>query len=211
MSRIVIIGGTGYTGGNVAKEAAARGHEVVSFSRSTPAEPVPGVTYEHGTSEEAVRVVRDADVVVGALSPRGATAGTLRTTYAAVADVAVEEGARLIVVGGFSSLRPEPGAPRFAEAEIPEQLRQEVLEGDSVREWLQTSAPERLEWTFVSPAGGYGAWAAGERTGHYRLGGGVALFDEGGGSGISGADLAVAIVGEIEKPAPVREHIRVAY
>ena len=211
MTTIAIIGGTGYTGGNLAREATARGHHVISFSRSAPAEPVEGVTYEHGTSAEATRVVPGADVVVATLSPRGATAGTLRATYAALADAAVENGTRLVVVGGFSSLRPAEDEPRFAEGEIPEQFREEALEGDSVRAWLQTSAPDGLDWTFVSPAGGYGAWAAGERTGRYRVGGEVALFDDEGRSEISGPDFAVALVDEIESHAHPREHIGVAY
>ena len=211
MTTIAIIGGTGYTGRNLAREARSRGHEVVSFSRSAPAEPVEGVTYEHGTSAEATRVVPGADVVVATLSPRGATAGTLRATYAALADAAVETGARLVVVGGFSSLRPAEGEPRFVEGEIPEEFRDEALEGDSVRAWLQSAAPDGLDWTFVSPAGGYGAWAAGERTGRYRLGGEVALFDEEGRSEISGPDFAVAVVDEVEAHAHPREHVGVAY
>ena len=38
MSRIAVIGGTGYAGSAIVREAASRGHEVVSFSRSVPAE-----------------------------------------------------------------------------------------------------------------------------------------------------------------------------
>jgi uncharacterized protein len=211
MTTISIIGGTGYTGSNIAREATSRGHDVVAFSRSAPQEPVDGVTYEQGEGADAVRVVPGADVVVATLSPRGATAGTLRATYQRIAEAAVAAGARLIVIGGFSSLRPAPGQPRFAEGEIPEQFRDEALEGDSLRAWLQSDAPEDLDWTFVSPAGGYGAWAAGERTGHYRLGGEVAVFDDEGKSEISGPDFAVAIVDEIEQHAHPREHISVAY
>ena len=64
---------------------------------------------------------------------------------------------------------------------------------------------------FVSPAGGYGAWAAGERTGQLRVGDEVALFDDEGGSNISGADFASAIVDEIEEPTRHRAHMSVAY
>jgi hypothetical protein len=76
---------------------------------------------------------------------------------------------------------------------------------------LVDEAPEDLDWLFISPAGAYGAWAAGERTGTYRLGGEVALFDAEGGSSISGADFALAVVDEIETPVHHREHISVAY
>ncbi|MCU1587138.1 MAG: NAD-dependent epimerase/dehydratase family protein, partial [Frankiales bacterium] len=55
------------------------------------------------------------------------------------------------------------------------------------------------------------AWAAGDRTGSYRVGGDVALFDADGGSNIGGADFALAIVEEIEQAAHHRAHIGVAY
>ena len=52
MATIIVFGGTGYTGGNIVREAASRGHHVISMSRSEPAEPVEGVTYETGTVVE---------------------------------------------------------------------------------------------------------------------------------------------------------------
>jgi uncharacterized protein len=213
MSTIAVIGGTGYTGSNVAREAAARGHEVVSWSRSVPAEPVAGVRYETGDAADAASVIPGADAVVLTLSPRGdlAERGRQLALYQGYAAAAAEAGARLIVVGGFSSLRPAPGEPRFAEGEIPEQFREEALEGDSIREWFATSAPAELDWVFVSPAGAYGAWAPGEKTGTYRVGGEIAMFDAEGKSEISGPDLADAIVNEIEGATHHREHISVAY
>ena len=212
MAKIVVFGGTGYTGGNVVREAAVRGHEVVSVSRSEPQERVEGVRYEVGAAEAlAEQVVPGADAVVAALAPRGDMAGRLVEVYAELARRAAETDARYLQVGGFSSLRPAPGAPRFAEGEVPEQYRDEALEGEATRVLLVERAPDELDWLFVSPAGAYGAWAPGERTGTYRVGGEVALFDAEGGSTISGPDFAVAIVDEIDVPAHHREHIGVAY
>ncbi|HBX80751.1 MAG TPA: NAD-dependent epimerase, partial [Propionibacteriaceae bacterium] len=34
MARITVLGGTGYAGSNIVKAAAARGHQVTSFSRT---------------------------------------------------------------------------------------------------------------------------------------------------------------------------------
>jgi putative NADH-flavin reductase len=211
MTTIVVVGGTGYTGGNLVREAAARGHRVVSVSRSEPREPVEGVRYEVGPVEEvAPRVVPGADAVVAALSPRGDMAGRLVDVYTQLAGLSAQAGARYLQVGGFSSLRPAPGEPRFAEGEVPEQFRGEALEGEATRRMLAEDAPEGLDWVFVSPAGSYGAWAPGERTGTYRVGGEVALLDADGSSSISGADFAAAIVDEIENPVHHREHIGVA-
>src|SRR4051812_21808487 len=177
MAKVVVFGGTGYTGSNVVREAASRGHQVVSVSRSEPKEPVDGVDYQVGALDDiAPAVVAGADAVVATLSPRGDTAGRLVELYGNLARVSAEVGARYLQVGGFSSLRPAPDQPRFAEGEIGEEYRAEALEGEATRALLAERAPSDLDWVFVSPAGGYGSWAAGERTGTYRVGSDVALF-----------------------------------
>ncbi|HET6627958.1 MAG TPA: NAD(P)H-binding protein [Nocardioidaceae bacterium] len=212
MATIVVVGGTGYTGGNVVREAASRGHQVIAVSRSEPKESVPGVRYEVGKVEDvAPRVVPGADVVVATLSPRADMAGRLVDAYDELARLSAEAGARYLQVGGFSSLRPSPDQPRFVEGEIPDQFRAEALEGEATRVLLVERAPDELDWVFVSPAGGYGSFAPGERTGAYRVGDEIALFDAEGDSNISGADFALAIVDEIDEPAHHREHIGVAY
>ena len=212
MATIVVFGGTSYTGGNIVQEAASRGHHVIAVSRTAPAEPIQGVTYETGALDSlAPRLIAGADAVVAALSPRGDMAGRLVGIYRELARLSAEAGVRYLQIGGFSSLRPSPGAPRFAENEIPEQFRDEALEGDATRAMLVEDAPSDLDWLFVSPAGSYGAWAAGERTGEYRVGDEVALFDADGESAISGADFALAVVDEIETPAHHRTHIGIAY
>jgi len=212
MATIVIVGGTGYTGGNIVREAASRGHTVLSISRSEPAERAPGVRYELGSVEDvAPRVVPGADVVVAALSPRGGMAGRLVGVYGQLARLSAEAGARYLQIGGFSSLRPAPGAPRFVEGEIPEEFREEALEGEATRVMLVESAPEDLDWLFISPAGAYGSFAPGERTGQYRVGDEIALFDAEGASSMSGADFATAVVDEIERSARHRAHIGIAY
>ncbi|MGN6605883.1 MAG: NAD(P)-dependent oxidoreductase [Jatrophihabitans sp.] len=212
MSTIVIFGGTGYTGRNIAREAVARGHDVVAVSRSTPDDPIDGVRYETGdVLDVAPRVISNADAVVATLSPRGDMANRLVGIYRELATRAAAAGARYVQIGGFSSLRPAPDQPRFVEGDVPEQFRAEAVEGDATREMLVEDAPADLDWVFVSPAGSYGAWAAGERTGRYRVGGEVALFDDEGGSVIGGEDFAIAIVDEIERPAHHRAHIGIAY
>ena len=120
-------------------------------------------------------------------------------------------GGAYLQIGGFSSLRPGPGLPRVVEGEIPEQYRAEALEGEATRVMLAEQAPEELDWLFISPAGGYGSFAPGERTGTYRVGDEIALFDADGNSNISGADFALAIVDEIENPRHHRAHISIAY
>ena len=211
MSTIVVFGGTGYTGGHIVREAASRGHQVVSVSRSQPQDPVDGVRYEVGSAEDlAPKVIPGADAVVATLSPRGDMAGRLVQIYGDLAVQAAAAGARYLQVGGFSSLRPAGDAPRFAEGDIPAEFRGEVLEGEATRAMLVDTAPDDLDWLFVSPPRVYGSFAPGERTGRYRISGEVALLDEANSSSISGADFALAIVDEVENPRHHRAHIGVA-
>lgn len=212
MATIVVVGGTGYTGGNIVREATGRGHAVVSVSRSTPSEPVPGVRYEVGDVDEvAARVIPGADVVVACLSPRGDMVGRLVDVYRRLARLSADAGARYLQVGGFSSLRPAPGAPRFVEGDVPEEFRQEAHEGEATRVMLEQDSPPDLDWVFISPAGSYGAFAPGEQRGRYRVGDEVALFDADGGSSISGPDFATAVVDEIDGSVHHRAHIGFAY
>jgi len=185
---------------------------VISLSRSLPAEPVDGVRYVQGPATDAEQLVAGADVVVGALSPRAGTEGTLVATYLALADLAAAAGARLVVVGGFSSLRPAPGAPRFAEGDLPPEFAAEATEGNAVLTALSTSAPENLDWLFVSPAAAFGAYTPqGSPRGTYRTSTDVALFDAEGNSAIEAADFALAIIDEIEAPTHHRGQIHFAY
>src|SRR5271170_103121 len=130
MSRITVIGGTGYAGSAIVAEAAARGHEVTVLSRSLPAGRVQGVNYVQGdATDESVlsSAVSGADVVVGALSPRGPLAGPFRDVYRTIARLADAGRVRLFVVGGFSSLRPAVGAPRVVAdlSHVPAEFRDE--------------------------------------------------------------------------------------
>ena len=196
MARIAVIGGTGYAGSAIVAEAAKRGHEVTAVSRHAPAEPVPGVTYLEGSAldpDVRARAFASADVVVSATSPRGDMAARQLELSKALVGEAVAIGVRLIVVGGFSSLRPAPGAPRFIEGDVPEQYRTEAQAGHSVFEML-LEAPDKLDWTFVSPAATFGAYAPGPATGAYHLGGEVAQLDADGKSFVSAPDFALAIV-----------------
>ncbi|MGV8978186.1 MAG: NAD(P)-dependent oxidoreductase [Cellulomonas sp.] len=211
MATITVIGGTGYAGSAVVKEARSRGHRVTSVSRNAPTDPVDGVTYLALPAAEAAQAIAGADVVVAALSPRGDNVGELPGTYRRLAAAAAEQGARFVVVGGFSSLRPAPGAPRFADGDdLPSEFAVEAREMNSILTELLAGALD-VDWLFVSPAGKFGAYVPGAAVGHYRVGEDVVLLDEDGESAISGADFALALVDEIEVPTHHRAQIHFAY
>lgn len=214
MAQITIIGGTGYAGSHIAAEAAARGHAVTSWSRTAPEQPLDVVNYRTGSlldEDTLAEAVQGADVVIQAVSPRGSMLGQVRPLAARLADKLIGTGVRLGVIGGAGSLQVAPDGPTLLEAGgFPDAFKAEATELAGVLSDLRAS-DQGLDWFFVSPAGGFGAYAPGERTGTYRVGGDVLLTDDQGGSNISGADFGLAIVDEIEQPAHRRQRFTVAY
>jgi len=214
MARITVLGGTGYGGDAVVREAARRGHAVTSYSRRPPEQPVDGVTYVTGSlldRDVLAQSVRDADVVFEALSPRGDMQGKVEGIVDELIRLAEEGGVRLGVLGGASSMLVSEGGPRlFDVAETAPEILPEVQTGLDVLDTL-TKAPESLDWFYVSPAASFGAWVDAPVTGAYRLSDDVLLIDDNGVSTISGADLAAAVVDEIEQPRYRRRRFHVAH
>ncbi|PYC75018.1 NAD-dependent dehydratase [Micromonospora arborensis] len=215
MSRITVIGGTGYAGSAIVAEAAARGHRVTALSRSLPKAPIPNVTYIQGDATDEATLsapIADADVVVAALAPRGSLAGAFRDVYRTVARLADVAGVPLFVVGGYSSLRPAPGADRFVTdlSHIPAELHDEIRAGAALIIEDLPATPPTLDWVFVSPALRFGARMPGERLGRYRLGDDVAVQPEDGG-GISAADYALGFVDLIEKGDQHRAQVNIGH
>lgn len=211
MSRITVIGGTGYAGSAIVERAAARGHRVSVLSRTRPAAPIADVTYVQGDAgDEATlsSVIADADVVVSTLAPRGPLTHTFRDVNRTIARLADAAGAKLYVVGGFSSLRPAPGADRFVTdlSDLPTELHDEVLAGAALITEDLPATPASLDWVFVSPARMFGAFAPGETLGHYRLGDDVAVEPVTGGA-ISAADYASGFVDLIDQGEHHRAHV----
>ncbi|WP_116200021.1 NAD(P)-dependent oxidoreductase [Amycolatopsis circi] len=210
MSRILVLGGTGYAGSAIVAEAAARGHQVTALSRSLPEKRISRVRYVEGdVTDEAMlsASVRDSDVVVGALAPRGQLASVFREVYRTVMRLADAAGVPLFLVGGASSLRPAPGAERFVAdlSHLPAELHDEIRAGAALILEDLPAAPASLDWVFVSPALRFGARMPGERLGRYRLGGDVAVDPEGG--AISAPDYALGFVDLIEKGERRREQV----
>lgn len=211
MTAITVVGGTGYAGAAIVAEAARRGHTVTAISRTAPGTQVEGVDYVTGDLTQSVPDIAGAEVVVAALSPRGDNAGKLRDAYRSLAQAAATNGARFVGIGGFSSLRPAEGAPRFVEGDdLPPEFAAEAREMNDILADLATGSVD-VDWLFVSPAAEFGSHAPGEALGRYRVSGEVALFDQDGKSAISGADFARAVLDEIETPTHHRAQIHFAY
>lgn len=214
MTRIYVFGGSGYAGSNVVAEAVKRGHTVTSVSRTRPTQPIEGVDHLEGSlldGDVRAKALADADVVVVSVAPRGDMTGKVQPGIKALASEAADNAVRLGVVGGAGSLRVAEGGPQVYETPaFPAEFRAEAIEMGGALEDLG-AAPEALDWFYLSPAAGFGAFAPGEERGTYRVGRDVLLTDDQGNSFIGGADLGAAILDEIEQPAHRRVRFTVAY
>jgi len=213
MARIAVIGGSGFAGRHIVEEAASRGHSVLSVARRLPGERHEGVTYIEGSITDVpdlLRQLEGVDVVISAVSPRGDMQGLVRPNLRALFSL-LPEDVRVGVVGGAGGSLIAPGGERLVDQpSFTPEYKPESLEMYGVLEDLQDDDSDR-DWFYVHPAGGFGAFNPGERTGRYRIGGDVLVTDENGESYISGADLAVAVLDEIEQPKHRRQRFTVGY
>ncbi|WP_375386723.1 NAD(P)-dependent oxidoreductase [uncultured Microbacterium sp.] len=213
MARIAVIGGTGYAGRHIVAEGVSRGHTVVSVARSVPGERVEHATYIEESLLDVPTLVAQidgVDVVVIAVPARGELLGKLRESVAELV-ASLAPNVRVGVVGGAGGSLVAPGGPRLIDgADFNDEWKPEAFEAIGILDDLQSGAAGR-DWFYIHPAGGFGAWNPGERTGHYRDGGEVIVTDAEGQSFISGADLAVAVIDEIENEKHSRERFTVGY
>ncbi|HVK46105.1 MAG TPA: NAD(P)H-binding protein [Micropruina sp.] len=213
MARITVIGGTGYGGAAVVREAAKRGHTVTSISRTAPAEAVEGVTYVQGSvldHDVLSAAVAGADVVFEAVAPRGDMTDKVDGLVADLVALADQQGVRVGFLGGVSSMLASEGGPRlFDLASPPAEVLPEIEVGLRKLATLK-AAPESVDWFYVSPAAEFGSWLPQRVTGSYRISDDVLLTDDNGTSYIAAPDLALAVLDEIEHPAHRRARFHVA-
>lgn len=213
MTKITVLGATGFAGSNIAEEAAARGHALTLVSRSTPQDAPAGARVISGSVLDGAvleQALDGADVVVAALSPRGDMEGKVADAYAEIAGRLAGSDTRLIIIGGFGSLKNETGERIVNTDAFAPEYKPEALELFNAYE--RVSALDGIDWTYVSPAGAFGSYIPDQtRRGEYRIGGDTPIFDADGASAISGADFGLAVVDEIEAGRHRRAHVSFAY
>ena len=215
--KIALIGATGFVGTAVVAELLQRGHDVTALARNpaklAAAPRLTPRTLDAYDADAVAAAVKGHDAVVSAFNP-GWDAPELYAKFmqgndAIVAGVRQSGVERYLVVGGAGSLFVAPGVQMVDTPEFASHVPPNIIPGAKAARDALTSlrGNTSLAWTFLSPPA---LLAPGERTGKYRVGGEELLMAGPAPAGISVADLAVAIVDEIEKPQHVRARFTVA-
>ena len=201
-TRMLVFGASGTIGRAVVAEALARGHAVTGVARDPSvlghAEGLVTLAGDARDPELVRELAREHDVVVATTRPRDGHERELvdvaRTLLVALAGL----DARLILVGGAASLAV-PDRPGVRVLDDPRYIgppwraiAEACVEQHAV--WRDTGLPRA---TYLSPPA---SLEAGPRTGRYRVAADTLVVDPDGRSRVHVADLAVALVDEIEAP-----------
>lgn len=214
MKKVVLIGATGYVGSEILKELLSRGYEVTAVARSVDKIEIKDsklktVAANVTDTKAMINIIAGHDAVVSAFNA-GWTNPNIYNDFLqgskAIETATKEAGVdRYIVVGGGGSLYID-GKQIVDGADFPAEIKPGAT---AARDYLNLLKSEStLDWTFLSPSLNL---FPGERTGKYRIGHESPVFDEKGNSNISTADLAVAIVDELEKHQFSRQRFTAGY
>ncbi|MEW5420588.1 NAD(P)-dependent oxidoreductase [Amorphus sp. 3PC139-8] len=215
--KVALIGATGFVGAATLKELLDRGHQVIAVVRAPGKLAArPGLTETVADAYDAdgiASAVAGCDAVISAFNPGWHDPDLydrfLRGSASIERGVEASGVKRFIVVGGAGSLYVAPGVQLVDTPEFTSQVPDYVVPGArGARDAMATILENRiLDWTFVSPPA---FLEVGERRGRYRLGKNDLLMEGEKPAGISVADLAIAIVDELEQPRHVRSRFTVA-
>ncbi len=214
--KIAIIGATGFLGSNLVKEARDRGLEVTAVARNVDKiadDSVHKISLNVNDIDDLARVLTGHDVVVSAFNA-GWTNPNIYDDFI-VGSKAIQQAVkksgvkRLIVIGGAGSLNVTENLQLIDTPEFPEEYKPGA---SAARDYLNILKEENeLDWVFFSPAIEMHAGIATGRTGKYRLGKDYPVFDENNISRLSGEDVAVVLLDEVENPRYHQERFTAAY
>ncbi|MCJ2185210.1 NAD(P)-dependent oxidoreductase [Novosphingobium beihaiensis] len=201
--KIAVLGASGHAGSEIAREAAARGHDVIAVARHPEKIPeAKGITPVAADATDPVAlagVIAGCDAVISALH----FDVPAETLLAALRQAGVP---RLLVTGGAASLEIAPGQRLFDSPDFPEEWKPFAQGGITFLDALRPVTD--IDWTFFSPAAFF---EEGPRTGTFRTGTDQLIANDAGESRISFADYAIAMVDELEAHKHPRTRFTAAY
>ena len=215
--KVALIGATGFVGKAVLDELLARGHDVTALVRDPAkleARPqLQVVKADVLNAGEVHAAFAGAEAVISAYNAGWGNPDLynefLRGTRAIVAGTKAAGVKRYIVIGGAGSLYAPDGtqlvdSPNFPAAIYPG--------ASAARDALTELRNETsLAWTQLSPPVAFHPGSATERTGKYQVGSDTPLSTGDGPGTISAADLAVAVVDELDAPKHIGMRFTVAW
>src|SRR3989338_7694388 len=210
--KLALIGASGFVGAAVLQEALDRGHQVTGIVRNPAKLPQhAALNAVAGGGHEALAAhLKGHDAVIHAFNPGWGTADIrerfIQGSQAIIAASKQADVQRLLVVGGAGSLYVAPGLQLIDTPDFPPEYK-EGAEG--ARQALNLlKAETALAWSFISPPA---LLQPGARSGQFRIGGDQLLMNGDAPAQISVADLAVAIIDELERPHHLRQRFTVGY
>ncbi|KXK23815.1 MAG: dihydrodipicolinate reductase [Bacteroidetes bacterium OLB12] len=214
--KIAVIGTTGFVGSSITTELTNRNHRVTGISRSNKTSDKQNLTHVNVdilNVNELSNALKGNDVVVSAFNA-GWTNPNLYNEFIA-GSKAIQEAVKLagvkryLVIGGAGSLYVAEGIQAVDTPSFPKEF---YAGASAARDYLKLLRNEQdLDWVFFSPALEMHQGITTGRTGNYRLGKDVPVFDENKRSVLSVEDLAVVIADEVENPKHHKERFTAAY
>jgi putative NADH-flavin reductase len=199
---LAVIGAAGRIGSRIAAEALDRGHEVTAVVRDrSRVDGGPDRVAEADVFDPAAvaAAVAGMDVVVNAaghaaqLDDADFYSRAARSVVTALRTL--DPPPRLIVVGGFGSLRDTTGQQYADRPGLPAHATPEIVGQRDALTYYR--GVDDLRWTYVSPPPG--GIAPGERTGTYQLARDAIGDREPSSTLISMEDFAIAVLDEAER------------
>lgn len=210
---ILIFGATGSIGQHLVHECLSRNHRLTAVLRHPSGaaqlpDEVPVRFGDASIRDDVARLSDGQDVVISATRPPAGQEGLHKEVASSLIEGLRASGTRLLIVGGAGSLTaPDTGQlvvdderyvlPAWREIALACCAQYAVCRKEDETDWVYLSPPAQIQ--------------PGTRTGNYRIGRDELLVDENGLSQISIADLAVAAIDEVERPAHRNARFTVAY
>lgn len=214
--KIAVVGSTGFVGTHITTELTNRNHSVTGISRSgksTGQHNLTPVAVDVTDVDKLTKILKGHDVVVSAYNAGWDNPNIyddfLKGSKAIQDAVKLSGVKRYIVIGGAGSLYVADGVQAVDTPDFPEDFH---AGASAARDYLNILKNEKdLDWVFFSPAFEMHHGITTGRTGNYRLGGDIPVFDDNNRSILSGEDLAVVIADEVENPKHHQQRFTAAY